>query len=80
MGDDGSSSGDAASFPIVAVNWGPWAEAGMAAAGTKAYDVSVADGDIPLSTPAAMQALCQVRSPLPSCLWANPLARCSLLI
>jgi hypothetical protein len=29
----------------VGVNWGPWGEAGMAAVGTKAHELSVANGE-----------------------------------
>ena len=45
---------------IVAVNWGPWADAGMAKEGTKAYDAAVKDGDIPLKSEVALRCLGQV--------------------
>eukprot|EP00041_Stephanoeca_diplocostata_P017327 m.347085 g.347085 ORF g.347085 m.347085 type:complete len:2908 (+) comp20667_c0_seq20:342-9065(+) len=47
-------------FPVLAVNWGPWAEAGMAAPGTKAYVQSLRDGDYPLSNACALEQLGRV--------------------
>ena len=34
---------------FTAVNWGPWADVGMAKVGTKAYKQSIANGEIPMS-------------------------------
>nr|QJU71784.1 type I polyketide sythase [Gambierdiscus polynesiensis] len=42
---------------VLAVNWGPWAEAGMAKVGTKAYEQAVKDGDRPLPTAQALACL-----------------------
>eukprot|EP01052_Picozoa_sp_SAG31_P018907 SAG31_NODE_1358_length_8643_cov_11.893375_3_plen_267_part_00 len=36
--------------PLLVMNWGPWGEAGMAAEGTKAHALSIANGEMPLST------------------------------
>nr|AQS99303.1 type I polyketide synthase [Gambierdiscus excentricus] len=47
----------AAPCRILAVNWGPWAEAGMAKAGTKAYEQAIKDGDRPLPTAQALACL-----------------------
>lgn len=46
-------------FPcrIIAVNWGPWGEAGMAKVGTKAYEQAVREGDTPLKTSIALRCL-----------------------
>jgi len=53
-GVDGSSASD---FPFIAINWGPWGEAGMAAKGTKAYDLSVENGEYPMGTKESLDAL-----------------------
>jgi nucleoside-diphosphate-sugar epimerase len=42
---------------VLAMNWGPWGEAGMAAAGTKAHEQALRDGDIPLRSRDALAAL-----------------------
>jgi acyl carrier protein len=42
---------------VVAINWGPWAEAGMAQKGTRAYEESVKEGDTPLETETALDCL-----------------------
>merc|ERR1719421_1542279 len=42
---------------FIAVNWGPWGEAGMAKVGTKAHEVALKDGDRPLSTKEALRCL-----------------------
>ena len=44
-------------FNVVAVNWGPWGEAGMASPGTKAHAQALRDGDTPLSNKDALAAL-----------------------
>lgn len=44
-------------FPFIAVNWGPWGEAGMAAKGTKAYDLSVENGEYPMGNKESLDAL-----------------------
>lgn len=59
MGDSGRAALDV-DFPVVAINWGPWAEAGMAAPGTKAYVQSLRDGDYPLSNACALEQLSRV--------------------
>lgn len=46
--------------PVVAINWGPWGEAGMAAVGTKAYEQALKEGDRPLSTQTAIASLAAV--------------------
>mmetsp|Transcript_4431 Transcript_4431/g.6294 ORF Transcript_4431/g.6294 Transcript_4431/m.6294 type:complete len:256 (-) Transcript_4431:249-1016(-) len=43
--------------PVLAIHWGPWAEAGMAAVGTKANDHALRVGDKPLSTAEALRCL-----------------------
>jgi len=50
-------AGDQPPCRVVTVNWGPWAEAGMAKEGTKAYEAAVAEGDTPLPTAAALGCL-----------------------
>lgn len=45
---------------LVAINWGPWGEAGMAAKGTKAYDMAVKTGELPMDTSLAMAALATI--------------------
>ncbi|KAJ1629982.1 hypothetical protein T492DRAFT_1006546 [Pavlovales sp. CCMP2436] len=47
----------AAPPPIVAVNWGPWGEVGMAAAGSKAHAQALRGGELPLPTALALRAL-----------------------
>merc|ERR1712032_545160 len=42
---------------IISINWGPWAEAGMAKVGSKAYEVALAEGDRPLPTAVALSCL-----------------------
>ena len=42
---------------ILAMNWGPWGDAGMAAAGTKAHAQALRDGDTPLKSHDALAAL-----------------------
>jgi acyl carrier protein len=61
-GGDKTGAGTAVDtpVPVLAVNWGPWAEAGMAQVGTKAYEAAVKDGDIPLSSADALGALMEV--------------------
>jgi len=49
--------GDAPPCRIIAINWGPWGEAGMAKVGTKAYEQAVREGDTPLSTAVALRCL-----------------------
>ncbi|KAK3239817.1 hypothetical protein CYMTET_50285 [Cymbomonas tetramitiformis] len=46
--------------PLVGINWGPWGEAGMAAKGTKAYDMAVKTGELPMDTALAMAALATI--------------------
>ena len=45
----------ASSFAVV--NWGPWADVGMARIGTKAYRQSVAHGEIPMSNEESLKHL-----------------------
>ena len=40
---------DTAELPVITVNFGPWLEAGMAAVGTKAHALSLANGEQPLT-------------------------------
>lgn len=56
-GSNGDKKNHLSSIPIVAVNWGSWGEAGMAAKGTKAYETALKQGDIPMSTNSALLAL-----------------------
>jgi len=49
--------GDRPPCRVLAVNWGPWAEAGMAKVGTKAYEAALAEGDTPLPTATALSCL-----------------------
>jgi len=42
---------------VLAINWGPWGEAGMAKQGTKAHELAIRDGDRPLQTAVALQCL-----------------------
>jgi len=49
--------GDVPPCRIIAINWGPWGEAGMAKVGTKAYEQAVREGDTPLSTAVALLCL-----------------------
>merc|ERR1712032_999241 len=42
---------------VLAINWGPWGEAGMAKEGTKAHELAMRDGDRPLQTAVALQCL-----------------------
>jgi len=42
---------------MITINWGPWAEAGMAKVGTKAYEQAVREGDTPLPTATALRCL-----------------------
>eukprot|EP00948_MAST-09A_sp_MAST-9A-sp1_P003472 g3472.t1 len=44
-------------IPIVSCNWGPWKEVGMSKIGTKAYDLSIAAGDLPLPTKMALDCI-----------------------
>jgi len=50
-------AGDRPPCRVLAINWGPWGEAGMAKVGTKAYEQALAEGDRPLSTAAALRCL-----------------------
>jgi len=54
---DALPMGDTPPCRIVAINWGPWGEAGMAKVGTKAYEQAVREGDTPLSTDVALRCL-----------------------
>jgi len=49
--------GDKLPCRFIAVNWGPWGEAGMAKVGTKAYEQAIKEGDTPLSTKTALRCL-----------------------
>jgi len=42
---------------VLAINWGPWGEAGMAKEGTKAHELALRDGDRPLPTAVALRCL-----------------------
>ncbi len=52
-----SSAAVSANPPIISINWGPWAEVGMARIGTRAYNQSLKGGEVPLSTSDAFFAL-----------------------
>eukprot|EP00443_Scrippsiella_acuminata_P020537 CAMPEP_0115241604 /NCGR_PEP_ID=MMETSP0270-20121206/38516_1 /TAXON_ID=71861 /ORGANISM="Scrippsiella trochoidea, Strain CCMP3099" /LENGTH=2756 /DNA_ID=CAMNT_0002656631 /DNA_START=62 /DNA_END=8332 /DNA_ORIENTATION=- len=52
--------GDRPPCRVLAINWGPWAEAGMAKVGTKAYEQALAEGDKPLPTATALSCLAAV--------------------
>eukprot|EP00403_Amphidinium_massartii_P032452 CAMPEP_0178449714 /NCGR_PEP_ID=MMETSP0689_2-20121128/42718_1 /TAXON_ID=160604 /ORGANISM="Amphidinium massartii, Strain CS-259" /LENGTH=2729 /DNA_ID=CAMNT_0020075091 /DNA_START=53 /DNA_END=8243 /DNA_ORIENTATION=+ len=54
---DNRPEGDRAPCRVIAVNWGPWGEAGMAKKGSKAYEQAVKEGDTPLSTAVALRCL-----------------------
>ena len=43
--------------PVLAVHWGSWGEAGMAARGSKAFDHALAAGERPLRTAEGLQCL-----------------------
>jgi len=45
---------------MVTINWGPWAEVGMAKVGTKAYRQSLAHGELPMSTEESFEYLNEV--------------------
>lgn len=42
---------------VIALNWGPWAEVGMAREGTKAYKMAVRSGELPLPTAKSFDAM-----------------------
>ncbi|KAJ1450282.1 hypothetical protein M885DRAFT_571480 [Pelagophyceae sp. CCMP2097] len=48
---------DEAGPALLTLHWGPWADAGMAREGTRAYAAAVAYGDAPLSTAEGLAAL-----------------------
>lgn len=50
-------SGSDSQVQFVSINWGPWGEAGMAKAGSKAHAVALKDGDRPLTTKMAVHCL-----------------------
>eukprot|EP00930_Biecheleria_cincta_P009311 TRINITY_DN11101_c0_g2_i1.p1 TRINITY_DN11101_c0_g2~~TRINITY_DN11101_c0_g2_i1.p1 ORF type:complete len:2749 (+),score=545.09 TRINITY_DN11101_c0_g2_i1:120-8366(+) len=56
-GEASLAEGDRAPCRLIAVNWGPWGEAGMAQVGTKAYEQALKEGDRPLSTATALRCL-----------------------
>ena len=59
-GEDDADEEDSAREPpppVLSVQWGPWLEAGMAAAGTKAHDLALRTGDASLPTRDALKAL-----------------------
>jgi hypothetical protein len=45
------------SIKLVTINFGPWGEAGMAAKGTRAYQLSVESGQTPMSNASGMQCI-----------------------
>ncbi|XRB05229.1 alpha/beta fold hydrolase [Pycnococcus provasolii] len=47
----------AATMPLLAVNWGSWGEAGMAARGSHAFASALASGERPLRTEEALRCL-----------------------
>ena len=57
FGDDDDDDAGEALPPVLAVHWGPWGGSGMAAEGTKAWDVAMKVGDRPLPPDAALEAL-----------------------
>ena len=56
-GDSTAGIGRGEELPLVCLNFGPWGEVGMAAAGTKAHALAVAEGDTPLPSAAALSAI-----------------------
>ena len=48
--------------PVITINWGPWAEVGMTKNSSKALDMSIKGGDMPLSSKDAFQALSWITS------------------
>ena len=44
---------------VLAVNFGPWGEVGMAREGTKAHQLSLASGEIPMASVAAISCIAQ---------------------
>ena len=58
-GDDKGGRAGASSprIPVIACNWGPWGEVGMAQKGSKAYDQSLKGGELPMETKDALDAL-----------------------
>ncbi|KAJ8604289.1 hypothetical protein CTAYLR_002502 [Chrysophaeum taylorii] len=52
--------------PVVAIHWGPWADAGMAKRGTKAHSFALRFGDAPLATDEALRCLAFALGPAPS--------------
>ena len=47
-------------MPTVTINWGPWGEAGMAAVGTKAHQLSLENGEMPLTNAQGLSCLATV--------------------
>ena len=52
-----SLSGDNNAPRVLCINWGPWAEVGMAQVGTKAYREALRGGELPLPSADALGAL-----------------------
>ena len=52
-----SSSASADSMKMISVNFGPWGEAGMAAEGTRAHQLSLESGQIPMSNASGMRCI-----------------------
>ena len=42
---------------LVGVNWGPWGEVGMAKVGSRAHQLALQHGEVPLPSSAAIAAL-----------------------
>lgn len=51
------SIGRGPEMKMITVNWGAWGEAGMAAVGTKAHQLSLEQGQVPLSTHQGLHCL-----------------------
>jgi surfactin synthase thioesterase subunit/acyl carrier protein len=61
---DGQAAAADADFqspcPVITVNWGPWAEAGLSKVGSKAYQTALEAGDRPLTNREALLAFSHV--------------------
>lgn len=58
--DSKITNGESLPCKVIAINWGPWGEAGMSKVGTKAYELAVKEGDTPLKTAVALRCLAAV--------------------
>jgi len=62
FGSEVSDTGPDGSPPcrVIAINWGPWGEVGMAKVGTKAHELALKEGDHPLSNDVGIRCLAAV--------------------